>query len=77
MKIEDLIRDTFFLSPDTEIENSHGPGSLEGWDSLGHVNLMSAIESTYDISIDMDEIIQITSVADIKTILEKKGITTT
>lgn len=74
MKIEDLIRETFFLPAGTEINDSHGPGRLEGWDSLGLVNLMSAIESTYDVTIDMDEVIQITSVADIKAILEKKGV---
>jgi len=74
MKIEDLIRETFFLPADTEINDSHGPGRLQGWDSLGLVNLMSAIESAYDVTIDMDEVIQVMSVADIKAILKKKGV---
>jgi acyl carrier protein len=74
MKIEDLIKETFFLGEDTELNDSQGPGQVEGWDSLGHVNLMSAVESTYDVSIDMDEMIQVTNIADIKEILKKKEV---
>jgi acyl carrier protein len=74
MKIEDLIKETFFLASDAELNDSQGPGQVEGWDSLGHVNLMSAVESTYDVSIDMDEMIQVTNIADIKEILKKKEV---
>ena len=74
MKLEDLIKETFHLNSGTEIFDTHGPGQLDGWDSLGHVNLIVALESTYNISIGLDEVMGIETVADIKTILEANGV---
>jgi citrate synthase len=40
--------------------------SIEQWDSLGHVNLMLSIESEYDVEIDEDTMIELTSVRAIR-----------
>lgn len=69
-----MIRETFYLDQDTEILASHGPGQLDGWDSLGHANLVIALEATYGISLNLDEILAIESVSDVKTLLADKGI---
>tara|TARA_B100000787_G_scaffold168650_3_gene157820 strand:+ start:53 stop:286 length:234 start_codon:yes stop_codon:yes gene_type:complete len=74
MILSDLIKKNFKLSSDTIIKDNHGPGELEGWDSLGHVILMNAIQKNYSISIDMDEMIEIENVSDIKSLLKKKGV---
>jgi acyl carrier protein len=73
MKLDDVIREAFELTPDTQIRDDHGPGRLAGWDSLGHVNLIAALESAYSIEIDMDEVLRIETVEDIKTMLADKG----
>ena len=52
-----LIKKSFKLSPDIKINDDHGPGELDGWDSLGHVILINAIQKEYSILIDMDEMI--------------------
>lgn len=41
------------------------------WDSVGHVNLMNAIESSFDISLDPDDIMDFKSFAAGLKILEK------
>ena len=72
--LNQLIRDTFLLSEGTAFEDQHGPNEIAGWDSLGHVNLISALETKFQIAIPMDEMIGIASIGDIKKMLQAKGI---
>ena len=44
---------------------------LESWDSLAHVMLIGALEERLNISIPIDEAVEITSV---KELLEKAGV---
>ena len=74
IKLEDFIRETFLLGSDIEVLDSLGPGQLDGWDSLGHANLMVAMESAYEISIDLEEALLIETIADIKRMLDEKGV---
>ena len=74
MTLDKLLKQTFSLSEEITIGDDIGPGDLKGWDSLGHVNLMNAIEKTYSISLDLDEMISIETVADIRELLIDKGI---
>jgi long-chain acyl-CoA synthetase len=73
-KLIDLIRWTFSLSTDTDVKSSDGPGSLEGWDSLGHVRLLLAIQRGYKIGIEPQEAMMIETVSDIRALLRTKGI---
>lgn len=74
MKLEDLIRKAFSLPKSKKMTDNLGPGKLEGWDSLGHINLMSALESEYKITLDISEIVNLESITDIKKILKNKGV---
>ena len=74
MKLNELIIETFVLSSDIIVADEHGPGDLPGWDSLGHVNLVNALERVYSISLEMDEMIAIESVLDIRALLKEKDI---
>ena len=47
MKLNELIIETFVLSSDISVKDEQGPGDLPGWDSLGHLTLMNAIERVY------------------------------
>jgi acyl carrier protein len=46
--------------------------SLEAWDSLGHIRLVSAIEEAFDVTFTLDEIETMTSVAQIVAALAGK-----
>ena len=74
MILDKLLKQTFSLPEEITIDDDIGPGDLKGWDSLGHVNLVNAIEKTYSISLDLDEMISIETVADIRELLIDKGI---
>tara|TARA_B110000438_G_C15763292_1_gene628330 strand:- start:1172 stop:1405 length:234 start_codon:yes stop_codon:yes gene_type:complete len=74
MKLNELIIETFSLSSDISVKDEQGPGDLPGWDSLGHLNLMNAIERVYSVSVDMEEMIAIETVLDIRALLTEKGI---
>jgi len=50
------------------------PGDFPEWDSLGHLNLLTALEEEFKISFDMDEIMSIQSINDLKNILEEKEV---
>ena len=44
------------------------------WDSVGHVNLMNAVEEAFDVSLDADDILDFKSFNIGKDILKKYGI---
>lgn len=54
-------------------EESNSENTL-GWDSVGTINLVMEIEKEFKIKIKSNEIINIQSYSNIKSILTKKGI---
>ena len=49
--------------------------SISGWDSVGHMTLVGAIEDIFKITMDMDDIIDLDSFEKGKKILKKYKIT--
>jgi len=47
---------------------------IEGWDSVGHMALMAALEEAFQIELDIDDIIEFSSFETGKTILAKYDI---
>lgn len=50
------------------------PDDIERWDSLQHIALVRMLEQTFGLSLTMDEMIEIRSVADIETVLTRYGV---
>ena len=48
--------------------------SIKQWDSVGHMALIVAIETKFDIMMDTDDIIDMSSFAKAKEIVQKYGI---
>ena len=46
-------------------------GQSAGWDSVGHMTLVAALEDAFDIMLDMDDIIDLSSFEKGKEILRK------
>lgn len=55
----------------SDIEGSTGPGDVAGWDSLGHVSLMSEIENQFGIHVPVEDALEVTSVEDLAEILSR------
>lgn len=48
--------------------------SIPEWDSIGHMTLIAALEETFDISIETDDVIDFSSFELGKKILDKYGV---
>jgi acyl carrier protein len=48
--------------------------SIKEWDSVAHMGLVAALEETYGIMMETDDVIDMSSVAKAKEILAKYGI---
>ncbi len=63
--IEEVIGQALKLPPD-QVTEDISYGSIPTWDSLAHVSLMLEIESAYDVEIDEDTMVELTTVGAIK-----------
>lgn len=50
------------------------PQDVQKWDSIGHMNLVAAMESEFGLQFEVDEIMEMATVAKILEILEKRGV---
>jgi len=50
------------------------PEDVEKWDSLGHMNMVAGLENAFAIQFEIDEIMEMASVAQILKVLEARGI---
>jgi citrate synthase len=67
--LEEVIAGTFRISP-TRVTDALAFNAIPEWDSLAHVELILALEAAYGVSIDEDRMIELTSVAAIRTFLK-------
>lgn len=68
--IDRIIAKALKIDPD-QIRDDLEYGSIESWDSLAHVSLMLQIESEYDVEIDEDTMVELTSVRAIKDYIQE------
>jgi len=72
-RLESCFRETLGLSPDapvTELKYRDDPA----WDSVAHMRLVAAIESTFNISFSTDQILDMSSFAIACTLLQTHGV---
>ena len=48
------------------------PGDVDGWDSMGHITLVNALEEEFHLSFDVDELMAMENVKEIVRIIEGK-----
>jgi acyl carrier protein len=54
-ELRSIVADILDLDP-SEVRDDLGPGRGDGWDSLRHLKIISAVEETFDLRLSMDEI---------------------
>jgi acyl carrier protein len=62
------------LSPEL-ISDDTSPDSVSSWDSLGHLNLVMALEHEYGVSLSAEDALAMRNVALIRTVLRNAGAT--
>jgi acyl carrier protein len=71
-EIASIFSDVFQYAGPVARETS--PDDVERWDSLQHIALIRALETTFSIRLSMDEMMEIRSAGDIENILERHGV---
>lgn len=69
-KVLEIIQDQF--KPDIQINTEMQPSDVEGWNSLGHLQLIVRLEQELNLSFELDELFEMQSVGDIVRIVEQK-----
>lgn len=64
-KLDGVIAEALKIAPG-EVRDDLAYGSIPSWDSLAHVSLMLQIEAEYDVEIDEDTMVELTTVGAIK-----------
>ena len=76
MQNERLVKcfaDTLGISPDSVVDGL-AYNSIKQWDSVGHMALVAALENDFNVMLDTDEIIALSTVAVARQILSKHGV---
>ncbi|MEH1102515.1 acyl carrier protein [Micromonospora sp. CPCC 205561] len=63
--------------PDDAVVDSLEYRGTEKWDSLAHMALVAAVEDEFDVMLDTDEVIDLSSFDRARQILEKHGVVLT
>lgn len=69
-KLLKILGEVFGL-PQDQITDDIAYNSYQPWDSLKHLQMVAMIEETFEIELEMDDIIDMSTVGKIKEILEK------
>ncbi len=56
-KIKQIMSDVFSIET-TIIDKNTSQDSVDNWDSIGHLNLITALEESFEIYFEEEEIIQ-------------------
>lgn len=73
-KYKTAFKEAFELKESDDIDNLEYQ-SIESWDSIGHMTLMSALETAFSITLETDDIIDFSSFKKGKKILKKYKVT--
>lgn len=68
-----IFAEALAIDPDL-VSDGLGYQSIPQWDSVAHMTLIAALEDTYEIMLDTDDIIDMSSVAKARQILAKYGV---
>ena len=54
------------------VDNDTTAADIDGWDSLMHITLLSAVEDEFDVSFNMKEVVKMKNVGDMVDIIEEE-----
>ena len=73
VRLQELIATTLKV-PAAKITPTLRNEDLPAWDSLGQVNLIMALEQTFDIYVEVEEFVGLTSVPAMLEFLQARGV---
>jgi acyl carrier protein len=70
-KYNEAFIESFDISKEELLKENLKYNTIEEWDSIGHMGLMSALEDAFDISLETEDIIEFSDYEKGKEILKK------
>jgi acyl carrier protein len=71
--VEEVVSEVFGVEHGS-VDESSSPETVKGWDSMGHVNLLVALEENFNVSIDIGDVIEMVNVRKIRQVLLEYGV---
>ena len=72
-RLQQVFREVFDNNKLT-LSDTLSPETMPQWDSLAHVRLMMSCEEEFGVKFSIDETVESTSVASLKSVLAAKGV---
>ena len=72
-KLREAVAAGFGVSVDV-IDEDTRLGELAEWDSLANLNVISRVEQSFDLSLELQEVLDLQSVADWRACLSERGV---
>jgi len=69
--LEEVVSGVFGVEPQS-LDESSSPQSVEGWDSMGHVQLASSLERIFGLSFDVEDLMEMEDVKKIVKVVQVK-----
>lgn len=70
-EVQEIFR-AVFDQPELSIDRASNAATVEGWDSLAHINLVMSIEKKYKIKFALGELKKLENVGDLLDLIAKK-----
>ena len=70
-RLEEVFQDVF-ENPELKITRQTSAKDIEDWDSLMHINLLAAVQSEFDIRLNVDDVSGLKNVGDMLDVIERK-----
>ncbi|CAA7618038.1 acyl carrier protein [Magnetospirillum sp. SS-4] len=71
--IRTLFRQSFDLEDGADVDDL-AYRAIPGWDSVGHMRLIAALETEFDLMLETDDVLDMSSFAKAREILGKYGV---
>lgn len=71
--LQKLLGRAFGLPP-VEVQMNLQQSEVDSWDSLKQMDLVVSLETEYDISLEIGDIVRMTSVSEIIAVMREKGV---
>jgi acyl carrier protein len=67
-KLKQVVIEALRIAP-SDYRDDLSAGDLDAWDSLGHVNLLLAVQKAFNVTFEAADMIEIESLADLRAVL--------
>ncbi|MBQ8605527.1 MAG: acyl carrier protein [Clostridia bacterium] len=69
-RLNEVFRDVFD-DEEITVNDETTAADIDGWDSLMHITLISAVEDEFDISFNMKDVVKMKNVGDMADLIEE------